>query len=75
MLGQARQTPARPGLQLWGDITKDRGEVVIDDLPAFGRGNMWELFELAVPRFAAGLIARVFRHGNDHRRRPGQYAG
>src|ERR1017187_6356520 len=60
MLGQVRQTPARPGLQLWGGITKDPGEVVIDDLPAFGRGNMWELFELVVPRFAADLIGRVF---------------
>src|ERR1039457_6864075 len=58
-----------------GDITKDPREVVIDDLPAFGRGNMWELLELVVPRFAADLIARVFRHGNDHRRRPGQDAG
>src|ERR1022692_2118919 len=75
MLGQVRQTPARPGLQLWGGITKDPGEVVIDDLPAFGRGNMWELLELVVPRFAADLIARVFRHGNDHCRRPGQDAG
>lgn len=59
---QARQPPARAGLQLRRDIMKDLGEVAIDNLPAFVTGNTREPSEPVFPPIAPGLIIGVIRH-------------